>query len=84
MNLKDLQSEVARELVMRNKKYPEWINSGFLNKDHAQRQFDRMKTVSLILGTMTEREFQDFLTRALDPKKNEPAPDLFSVAPTGG
>lgn len=84
MNLKDIQSEVARELIMRNKKYPEWINSGFLNKDHAQRQFDRMKTVSLILGSMTEREFQDLLKRATDPKKNEAAPDLFSVAPTSG
>lgn len=84
MILKDLQAEVSRELVMRNKKYPEWINSGFLNKDHAQRQFDRMKTVSLILGSMTEREFQDLLKRATDPKKNEPAPDLFIVAPTSG
>lgn len=83
MILKDIQSEVARELGMRNKKYPEWIQSGLLNKAVAERQFERLKTVALLLGAMTEREFQDFLNRALDPKKNEPAPDLFSVAPSG-
>lgn len=84
MNLKDAQTEVARELAMRNKKYPEWIQSGFLNKDVAQRQFDRLKTVSILLSAMTEREFQDLLKRATDPKKKEPAPDLFSAAPTIG
>ncbi len=85
MTLKDLQTEVARELVMRNKKYPEWIQSGFLNKDVANRQFERLKAVSLLLGAMTEREYQDLLKRATDPKKNEPTPDLFSAAaPTSG
>lgn len=80
--LKDLQTEVARELVMRNKKYPEWIQSGLLNKDVANRQFERLKAVSLLLGAMTEREYQDLLKRATDPKKNEPALDLFSAAIT--
>ena len=80
ISLKDLQTEVARELVMRNKKYPEWIQSGFLKKEVAQRQFDRMKAVSTVLNVMTEREFQAFLKRAeTDPKKNE-QPNLFSAS----
>lgn len=80
MILKDLQSEVARELGMRNKKYPEWIQSGLLNKAVAERQFERLKTVALLLGAMTEREYQDLLSRATstDPKKKEQL-DLFSV-----
>lgn len=70
MNLKELQTEVVRELVMRNNKYPEWIQSGFLKKEVAERQFDRMKVVSTILSVMTERELQAFLKRAeIDPKK---------------
>jgi len=80
MILKDLQSELARELAMRNKKYPEWIQSGLLNQAIAEKQFNRLKTVALLLGAMTEREYQELLSRATstEPKKKEQL-DLFSV-----
>ena len=81
MSLKDLQTEVARELAMRNKKYPEWIRSGFLNRDVANRQFERLKAVSLLLGALTDREYQDLMNRANGTKKNEPL-DLFSTPAT--
>lgn len=82
--LKDLQSEVARELALRNKKYPEWIQSGFLNRDVANRQFERLKAVSLLLGALTEREYQDLMDRGANgTKKNEPL-DLFNTATTSG
>lgn len=80
MILKDLQSELARELALRNKKYPEWIQSGLLNQTIAEKQFNRLKTVALLLGAMTEREYQELLSRATstEPKKKEQL-DLFSV-----
>jgi len=84
MSLKEVQTELARELTLRRSVYPKLIQSQKLNATQAKKQFDRLQTAATLLINMTESEFQALLNRSsTDPKKNEPAPDLFSVAPSG-
>lgn len=63
MKKQEAQTEVGRELDMRKRNYPKWVQSGSLNKDQAKRQMDRMATVWCILDTMTETEFADLIKR---------------------
>jgi len=69
MTLKDAQTELARELAMRSRKYPEWVQAGLLSKEVAERQFARLKFALLLFEHMTEKEFQELSQRTNEPKK---------------
>lgn len=80
MTLKDVQTELSRELTLRRSVYPKLIQSQKLNEKIAKKQFERLQTAATLLANMTESEFQALLNRSsTKPKKKEPAPDLFSV-----
>lgn len=63
MKKQEAQNEVGRELDLRKKHYPRWIQAQTLHPDHAKRQMERMTAVWCVLEAMTEKEFQDLLER---------------------
>ena len=52
----DVIRELERELKLREKMYPEWIQSGKLNRQRAEKQYLRLKEAVRLLSEKAEAE----------------------------
>jgi hypothetical protein len=53
--------ELRREQGMRDKKYPEWIDGGTLNRDRAARQYRSMNAALAVMEALTDDEVRRLL-----------------------
>ncbi|AEE53752.1 hypothetical protein [Haliscomenobacter hydrossis] len=67
---KEVASELAREIKVRQKGYPAMIQAQLLHPDHARNQIDRITTAFEVIEAMTESEFAAFQKRSKESTLN--------------
>ena len=65
---KEVASELAREIKVRQKGYPQMIQAQLLHPDHAHNQMVRINSAFAVIEAMTESEFADLLKRFKESK----------------
>ena len=69
INRKDIQKELERELKMRERLYPGWIQKETLNKDQAKKQLDRLGAALYLVTNLTDGQYKK-LVDMIDKKLN--------------